>query len=453
MKFKEWFQWFKEVPWAVKWFVILILLRPIIDNFYKLKEVSPFLSPLNIVGALTPVLIFLSVISNKLSVKSRSGVGNYFFIFGFIVIVNWVILDILFPDIDTIGNSIKAITPPLLLFYLMYVIRSQRDLHGMLVAFLYSGIYMAGMLIYEYIFGSISGVTLTEGRGGGERFTGVYNDMMNYAIYISGAMLIGGYFYLRNIYSTPRSKYYALRFAFIIAICIMGLVGIKHVATWGVCFTLFCLLALFNLKNFKGFFVLLFASGIFLLFYGESFYQKQIEPLIGKEINVASGDYATEGGLNGRIGRWERYFDVWFNDMPWYSRFLGVATSGNRISLIMCGAGMHNDYVRNLFTAGIIGLVFYILFLVLILYRAMYFKIPEKFLILGSVVMILLYSISTVPLAYSSLIYFMLSIFSFTLLPVNKAYIVQPWKIKKKKKRNRFQPTIQHQAEPARLSS
>jgi O-antigen ligase len=431
MTFKEWLQWFKEIPWTVKWFVILILLRPIIDNFYKLKDVSPFISPLNIAGVLTPVLIIASIFSGKVPRRNSSSIANMFFIFGFLVIVNWLLLDILFPSIDNLGNSIKSMTPPVLLFYMMYIIRSERDLHGILVSFLYSGIYLVGMMIYEFAFGSISGIRVTEGRGGGERFIGFYNDMMNYAIYIVSAMLIGCYFFLRNVHSVKKSKNYTLKFVTIIAICIMGLIGIKHISTWVVCLVLFTLLAIFNLRKFKGFFILLFLTSIFMIFFGESIYTSQIEPLIGKELNVASGDAEMESGLNGRVGRWERYFDVWFTEMPWYSRFVGVPTSGNRISLLMCGAGMHNDYVRNLFTAGIVGLFFYLLFLLLIIYKAMSFRIPERFLIIGSIVAIMLHSISTVPLAYSSYIYLLLSVISFALLPVKKAYHVVPWKTKK----------------------
>ncbi len=453
MTFKEWLKWYKEVPWAVKWFVILILLRPIIDNFYKLKEVSPFLSPLYIVGALTPALIFFSVISKKLKRVKHSGVGTSFFIFGLLVSVNWIILDIIFPSLDTFGNSIKAITPTILLFYLMYIIRSQRDLHGIMVTFLYSGIYLVVLLVYEYLFGSISGIRVSEGRGGGERFTGFYNDMMNYATYITGAMLISCYFYLRNVYSSVKSKNYTLKFAGVLFICVMGLIGIKHVSTWAVCFAIFTLLALFNLKNFKGFFVLLFFSGIFFAFFGEEIYIKQIEPLIGKEINVASGNYDLAGGLNGRIGRWERYFDIWFNDLPWYSRIIGVPTSGEPISRVMCSSGMHNDYVRNLFSAGILGLFFYLVFLTLIVYRSTHFKTPEKFLIMGSVLALLMHSVSTVPLAYSSYIYLFLSIFSFALLPIRNAYHIIPWKITKSKNRHVFREPVESQVSTAGVSA
>ena len=99
----------------------------------------------------------------------------------------------------------------------------------------------------------------------------------------------------------------------------------------------------------------------------------------------------------------------------------------------MCGGGMHNDYVRLLFSTGIVGLVAYLIFLFLMIYRARSFNIPERFLIIGSVIAIVMHSISTVPLAYSAYNYLLFSIFAYALLPLKQAYLVQPLKLKLKK--------------------
>ena len=63
MSFKQWWAWYKGSPLFKKWFILLILLRPLIDNFYELKETSALASPLYIVGILTPILILLSTIA------------------------------------------------------------------------------------------------------------------------------------------------------------------------------------------------------------------------------------------------------------------------------------------------------------------------------------------------------------------------------------------------------
>ena len=422
MTFKEWRQWYGELPWTGKWFVILILLRPIIDNFYKIKEVSPFVSPLNIVGVLTPILVLISVASKKTPRKNKSAIANIFFVFSLIVLINWTFILILYFNVSSLRDGLKAITPQFLLLYFLCVMRDRRDLHGMLNAFLYSGIYLMCQLLYELIFGSISGVHLTEGRGGGERLVGFYNDMMNYAIYITGGFIIGGYYFLRNVYSKERSQGYVFRFGFILTMCVLGLIGIKHVSTWGVCLSLFTLLSFFNLKNFKGFFIILFIAVIVFAFFGPVIYEKQIAPLIDKEINAASGQYSIEGGLNGRIGRWEKYFDIWFDEVPWYGKLTGIGISGHPAGPLMSGAGMHNDYVRLLFSVGIIGVSLYVIFLFTLIYRGFYFRIPERFLIVGTTVAVMLHSITTVPLYYSSYMYLFMAVIGFALLPVKRAY-------------------------------
>ena len=184
---------------------------------------------------------------------------------------------------------------------------------------------------------------------------------------------------------------------------------------------------------------MLLLASIFLVFFGEAIYENQIEPLINKEVNVANGDAEIESGLNGRVGRWERYFDIWFSEVPFYSKLIGVPTSGHRLSPVMCGGGMHDDYVRNLFTSGIIGIFFYLTFLGSVVYRALFFKIPERFLIIGSVIAIMLHSISTVPLAYSAYVSLLFSIISYALLPIRHAYRATSWGINRKAKKRGIQ--------------
>ncbi len=422
MSFKEWREWYKELPWSFKWFVILILLRPIIDNFYKLKEVSPLFSPLYIIGILTPILILVSIYSKKLNRRHNSPIDNVFFCYGLLVAINALILDIYFPSISVIANSIKWMTPPLLFLYLRHVIRSERDLNGVLTAFLYSGIYLLIQMSYELIFSSIQNDHVTEGRGGGERLLGFYNDMMNYAVYVVGTMLIGGYFFLKDVYSGRKSKIGSLKFPLTLVIVFAGLIAIKHVSTWAVCISLLGLIILYNFRNLRGFIIVMFIVSIGVTFFAQTIYDKQIKPLINKEVDVAHGDALIEGGLNGRVGRWEKYFDIWIDEIPLYSKLFGIANTGNRNSIMMTGGGMHNDFVRNLFMVGIVGLLLYFIFLVMVFFRSRYFRIPEKFLIVGALLALSLHSISTLPLAYSSYIYLLLSVFSFSSLPLNKAY-------------------------------
>ena len=61
MKYKDWKIWISALPWHLKWFVVLVLIRPIVDNFYYLKNISPLLSPLYFVGIATPILCIVAI--------------------------------------------------------------------------------------------------------------------------------------------------------------------------------------------------------------------------------------------------------------------------------------------------------------------------------------------------------------------------------------------------------
>src|SRR4249920_2644732 len=92
MNFKEWKKWLGELPWSCKWFVLFILIRPVTDNFYNLKEISPLYSPLYILGILTPVFILLSFLSSRFPKKYSSPVDVPVRILILLILANGVIL-------------------------------------------------------------------------------------------------------------------------------------------------------------------------------------------------------------------------------------------------------------------------------------------------------------------------------------------------------------------------
>jgi hypothetical protein len=87
----------------------------------------------------------------------------------------------------------------------------------------------------------------------------------------------------------------------------------------------------------------------------------------------------------------------------------------------MMGLGMHSDYVRNLFFTGIIGILFYVIFLLGIAFKGFLMRdFGDKFLILSSAFMIIMYSLSTMPSLYAPLLYIIYCIWSYALLPKEK---------------------------------
>lgn len=432
MNFKEWLHWFRTMPWVKKWFVILILIRPITDNFYDLKEVSVLTSPLYIIGILTPVLIFLSLTSSQLKPAVRSNVSIPFYLWSALVLLNCFYFYFTDLSLVALGDVIKYTLPILLFTYCRRFVQSRSDLLGILQTFLYASIFPFGLLLYEKVFNPIA-IEYMAGRGGGSRIRGGYGDIMNYAIYTIGSIMITFYYFisksntvdfyrgkvtthLRNIWFWTKSMS-PLWIILGIAWGLFVLSSIKHVSTWGNFLMITMMLFLFNLRNFKGVLIVIAFSTIFVPFFAQDIYNNMLQPLIEKEINAVSGEGEIETLGNGRMTRWEKYFEIW-EKMPMSNHLFGVSFSGFPESIVMMGLGMHSDYIRNLFLAGIIGVLFYVIFLISLIVKAFTLRVfADKYLALCSVFTVLLYSLSTMPTLYAPYLYLLYSIYSFMLLP------------------------------------
>jgi hypothetical protein len=432
MNFKEWLHWFRTMPWVKKWFVILILIRPITDNFYDLKEVSVLTSPLYIIGILTPILILMSLTSSKLRPAVKSNIDVPFYIWGSFVIINCLYFYFTDLSLVALGDTIKYSLPILLFAYTRRFVQGRTDLLGVLQTFLYASIFPFGLLLYETIFNPIA-IEYMAGRGGGSRIRGGYGDIMNYAIYTIGSIMIIFYYFISKSNTVEFWKDKSLQWlqnrwfwaksmspAWVAAGFIWGLFvlsSIKHVSTWGNFLMIVGMLFLFNLRNFKGILIVLAFSTIFVPFFAQDIYNNMLQPLIEKEINAVSGDGEIETLGNGRMTRWEKYFEVW-EKMSFSNHMFGVSFSGFPEAPVMMGLGMHSDYIRNLFLSGIIGILFYVLFMIAILAKAFTLKVfADKYLALCSVFTVLLYSLSTMPTLYAPFLYLLYSIYSFTILP------------------------------------
>jgi hypothetical protein len=68
--------------------------------------------------------------------------------------------------------------------------------------------------------------------------------------------------------------------------------------------------------------------------------------------------------------------------------------------------------------SGVIGLMIYLYYLFLIFLQTRYLKTAEKFLVMSSLAVILMYSITAYPTIYTSVMYVTLSVFAFALRPL-----------------------------------
>lgn len=411
MKYRDWKIWLKSKPWILKWFIILVLLRPIIDNFYFLKNISPFLSPLYIVGVLTPILIIIAI--SKTPKPIRSKLDKYFKIWSVFVVIGIFFVILFDPlSVDSLEYLLKLSIPIYIYFFARRFIQSKRDLDGILTTFLYSGIFVAVILLYELFFGAIR---VVESRGM-ERIQGSFGDVVSYGIYLSFCFLIATYFYFSRKGEVPKFK--RIRTVFIVgALCVLTLLNIHHVASYTIFLGILLLFMVFNFRaNMGAAFILSFM--LFLVFYlfAQPIIEEKIAPLLETDIEVYEGDQDSDRLMHGRVGRWTGMFETFTNENI-FAQFFGYPIT-LKYSYHFVGVGSHNDYVRILFLSGYFGLFYYLTLLIIFFNRAKKLAISaSKYLAFGTLGILMLYSISIVPTYYPPFMYVVMSVFAFVALP------------------------------------
>ncbi len=410
MHIKEWKSWFGSLHWLLSWFVVLIIIRPLIDNFYYLKEVSPFLSPLYIVGVLTPILSVVAI--SRIPLPNYSKLDTIMRIYGFLVFISCFFLLIGdFFSLDSVEFSLKLSLPIFLYFFCRRLVRSKQDLQGVLIAFAISSVFVIAILAYELIFNPIS-VQLSRGL---ERIQGNFADVSNYAFYATCGVLISGYFYFEKI-NEWKFKQRVFLFLSVCAISLLISINIHHTASYAVIMTLFLIFLVNNLKAHKGgaiFFIIM--STVLIYAFGKETIDENILPLIETDIQVYEGEKESEALLHGRVGRWMSFLEV-FSESGVVSQFIGLpASMNNPYKFISKGA--HNDYLRVLMFTGYIGITVYLIFLGSIFLRALKRKTETRFLGLGAFAIITMYSISTTPSLYAPLLYVLIPVICFLAIP------------------------------------
>lgn len=415
MTFRAWKQWMQALPWSLRWFVLLMLFRPVLDVFYFLKDISPLLSPLYIVGVLTPVLIGASYLMDTFPRKSPSLLDGIFGVWGVLLFFGALTMVLDSPSLGALGEAIKHVTPVFIYFFVRHLIRSKRDLKGVLTTFLYGAVVPFGMLLYERLIRPLDDVVLTRGYA---RYEGLYADVLSYAIYIVGALLVACYFFLDRD-SQESFNRRAWRLGGVGTLCTLGLLSMHHTSSWGVAAALLVLLVLHaavsRQMSLVVFVVFIGISGLLLV--GDTITER-VGTAVQTEVAVLEGEKDVDRAFHGRMTRWNYYFAQWEDVMFLEGLIGGHLNPKDRIGGVL--GGMHNDYLRILFTTGSIGLLVYLLFYGALFGKSVSMAADEKFLIRGAIAIVLLYSITTVPTLYPSLLYLVFSVFAYGALPASQ---------------------------------
>lgn len=250
-----------------------------------------------------------------------------------------------------------------------------------------------------------------------ERLEGAYADVLNYSIYLVMSLLIVCFYYLRKNIAFSRSTRTYLLFA-VIAFSILALTRINHVTTMAIFIGLIGLFMLFIFRTGLMQATLFMIAGFIVLqFFAAEIIEENVMPLLKTDIEVYSGERERSQAFHGRVGRWERLWEN-FSIEPLIGQILGMPYTMTVYSAQIVG-GSHNDFLRILFLTGFIGLIFYLLFLFQLFLQLKKFQTSYQFLLLGTLSIVLLYSISTLPMLYLPLMNAVSVIFAFACLPAD----------------------------------
>jgi O-antigen ligase len=143
--------------------------------------------------------------------------------------------------------------------------------------------------------------------------------------------------------------------------------------------------------------------------------EDRIQPLLETDISVYEGVRDSDRLFHGRVGRWSKQAEIFTNENI-FSQFFGYPTTF-QYAYHFVGVGSHNDFVRILFLSGYLGLFYYLVFLRTVFKRAKKMESAFKYLIYGTLGILILYSISIVPTYYPPFMYVVMSVFAFAALP------------------------------------
>ncbi len=419
MTYQTWRQWVFDLPWKYKWFIILILLRPLANLAYE-KELLFSFTLLDFIGLLTPMIILSLAFLRKLpSIRhAHSQVSGLFIIWSFLLVFNAIL--IVFPEfsLERLSIAVKITLPVYLFLFLRHFIQRKEHLEGLLLTILYSAIIPAFLLFYEIL---VKPFDIGHSRGL-ERIRGGYADVLSYSGYILFSMLICGYLWISQLNPGSEKRIRSYQFISVMVVCFIGLTFINHSATYITFLSLFCFFIYsdFRQQKYK------FRSGntkalaviLILTIFGIIFFQTQIKDklshLTQTDMMVLSGERDTYSAFHGRMERWTRLMRSFREDSLLHEQMFGFI---GMTKPYMLTSGPHNDYLRILFATGYFGLIIYLAILFFVFKRSKKFISSERFICRGVLLILVLMSVSTTPTFYISTNYLFISILAYIVLP------------------------------------
>lgn len=371
----------------IKAFYLIVATKSIIDATWNTR-VGP-ISLISVEGIMLPIL-YINLFWNREISKYWKHTGWLLFI----SLSTGVIFGLIIKPGSALETIIKNVNILLGFFLIPSLIRSKEDFRKFLIVLMIGGIFPISVSIYQ----SITGVHWVERYTVGMlRYDGLYHDSFPvrfYGFFTIFAALI------YTIYFREQRKLYRFMPLILMMGALFSIYKVFSKAAVAIALAWVVLAFLFSRRKLRVMLLIAMIGLTFVLILGDEIIGTT-EQLFSKEIGYRTGEVKdARFMLSGRGYQWEDYFDFWKNDQKVLYQFFGDGLS----------RPAHNEFLRILLASGIIGIIFYGLFLIRIGFLTIRYPNDMKLFIL---MLLAMYVVDAVGLAPGEYYYYNILVWGF----------------------------------------
>ena len=383
---------------SFKVLIFIIILKPLINSLWDTS--LPFVDvTLLQFTSIIIVMILTKGLLNKTLHKISNIANILFFLFTIIYVSNIFFVLVNNLDLSSMKFLVKASVFPLSFFYAKKNINTYNDFVVILNAFIKSIVPAIIVGVFDiFIIGSYQ---LNRGL---QRYDSSFGDIANIGLHINIVILIMNFHLLKFSKNNQMKNNIHITYLTFFIFSLVMLTKISHSSSFAVFIAINILFLMIRLKVdiFKSLLILLFSSVSILLAFGDwiktfykNFLSKEVNAFLDGEIfnNIEDMTYL----FHGRVGRWLRYIED-FSQVSTFKKYFG----GYAIDYpYVFEHALHNDFFRIFMSTGYINFIIYGFFLLYLIFCSLNMKdYSEKYLLLGILFIIILYSITLTPTSY-----------------------------------------------------
>ncbi|MEY8847879.1 hypothetical protein AB9K26_03635 [Psychroserpens sp. XS_ASV72] len=322
--------------------LVLVATKSIIDAYWEFR-IGP-LSFVSLGGIVIPLLFYPIIYQRKIIPKRWSRTANIHTL----ALSMGIIWAVLAEPINFVESLILNINIYLGFFIIPLLLTDQERLRQLLMAIMICGIFPIAVSIFQLQTGIIFRERETVGL---IRYVGFYHDAFPVRFY--GLMTLLAILMYQTIFKTKDIvlnvfMLFLAAGAFVSIYAVFSKAAVAIFGLWAMVLLLFSKSKTKQILSIAVGFV-----GLFLVF-GDAL-SSNIEQLFSKEVSYQSGELKdAKNTLGGRGYVWEQYWEYFTSKQSFFFQWFG---NGLNVPI-------HNEFLRVLMKSGIIGFIFFIVFMI-----------------------------------------------------------------------------------------